>query len=87
VIKNSGGIDAIGVNWSITLDGGFVLLGKETRGRIVSIPAGREKTVSSSLIFGFGKTVVTVTAEKIGVSSDVKEQEAFVFLFVVTNNE
>ena len=83
VVKNNGSVDATWVNWSIILDGGLILSGKETRGRILNLPAGEEKTVSSGLILGFGKTVVTVTAEIPGVSSDTEEQEAFVLLFFV----
>jgi len=82
VIKNNGSTDATGVDWSITLAGGFIL-NKKTTGRVINIPAGGEVTVSSKLILGFGKTVVTVTAEKPGVSSDTKEKEAFVLLFFI----
>ena len=82
VIKNTGGVAATGVNWSITLDGGIILLGRETSGRILSIPAGGEKTVSSSVILGFGKTVITVSAETAGFS-DTAERDAFVLLFFI----
>jgi len=82
VIRNIGGVDATRVNWSITLDGGVILLGKETSGSISSIPVGDEKTISSGLILGFGKTVITATAE-CNESSDTKEQEAFVLLFFI----
>ncbi len=82
VIKNNGSADVVGVDWGITLDG-LILLGKETRGKHVGIPAGGEVTVRSDLILGIGKTLVTVTVEKPGVSSDTKEQDAFVFLFFI----
>jgi len=82
VIRNIGGVDATKVNWSITLDGGIILSG-ENSGIILSIPAGDEAKISSNAILGFGKTVVTVTAEKPGVSSDTKEKEAFVLLFFI----
>jgi len=82
VIKNTGSVDATMVNWSIVLDGGFILLGKETTGDILSIPAGDESMINSSLIFGFGNTVVTVCAE-IPESSAMKEQDAFVLLFFI----
>ena len=82
VIKNAGGVAATMVNWSITLTGGFILSGKATSGRILNLPAGEEATVSSSLILGFGKTVITVSAE-ISESSDTAEQEAFVLLFFI----
>jgi len=78
MIKNNGDIDATDVNWSIILDGGIILLGKNTSGNILSIPDGEETTISSSLIFGFGKTVVRVT-----VDSVTKEQDVFVFLFFI----
>jgi len=83
VIKNIGGVDATKVNWNITLDGGIILMGKETTGMIVSIPAEDEKTISSSLIFGFGKTIITVTAECAEGSSDTKTKDDFVFLFFI----
>ncbi len=82
VIKNTGGVDAINVNWSITLTGGIILLGKETSGGILSIPDGGESKISSSLIIGFGKTTITVCAE-ISESSDIKEQESFILLFFI----
>ena len=83
VIRNIGGVDATGIDWSITLEGGIILLGKETAGNIFSIPADDEASISSSLILGFGKTVVTVTAECAEGSSDTKTQDAFVLLFFV----
>ena len=82
VIKNRGGVDATMVNWNITLDGGIILLGKETTGSILNLPAGEEKTISSGLIFGFGKTLITVTAE-CSESSDTEERDAFVLLFFI----
>ena len=83
VIKNTGDVDATMVSWSITLDGGIILLGKETADNILSIPAGDETTISSSLIFGFGNTVIRVSAECAEGSSDTKKQDAFVFLFLI----
>jgi len=82
VIKNTGGADAIGVNWSISLDGGFILAGKETSRRIAGISAGDEAVISSDFILGFGKTVITVTAETTG-SSDFVERNASVLLFFI----
>jgi hypothetical protein len=82
VIKNTGGVDALAVNWSITLDGGFILAGKETSGKITGISTGGEVAISSDFILGFGKTVITVSAETAG-SSDTVEQDAFVLLFFI----
>ncbi len=80
-IKNGGG-DAIGIDWSITLDGGLILLGKETSGRISNLHGGEEKIIRSSLILGFGNTVITVSVESVE-SSATKEQDAVVFLFFI----
>jgi len=81
VIKNSGGVDA-SVDWNITLDGGFILLGKETSGRIY-ISADDEAMISSNLIIGFGKTVITVTAECAEGSSDTKTRDSFIFVILI----
>jgi len=83
VIRNIGGVDATMISWSITLDGGVILLGKETTGNILSLSAGDETKISSGLIFGFGKTVITVTAECAEGSSDTNTRDAFVFLFFI----
>ena len=83
ILKNTGSLDAISVDWSIILDGGFILLGKKTTGKAIIIPAGENVNVRSKPILGFGNTVVTVTADKPGVSSDTKEKKAFVLLFFI----
>ena len=83
VIKNIGGVDATMIDWSITLDDGLIILGKETIGNILSIPAGDEVTISSSLIFGFGKTVITATAECDNGLSGTNTRNASVFLFFI----
>lgn len=83
VIRNIGDVDATMVDWSITLDGGIILRGKETTGDILVLPAGEEATISSDLIFGFGKTVITATAECAEGSSDTSTRDASVFLFFI----
>jgi len=62
-IKNTGDAEATNVQWSIKLTGGIIILGKETTDTISSIAAGETSHVSSKLILGFGKTVITVSAE------------------------
>ena len=61
-IVNLGTADAVDVPWTITLDGGFVLLGKETQGTIDTLPTGASVTIKSGLILGIGKVDITVTA-------------------------
>jgi len=83
-IKNIGATAATDVQWSIKLEGG-TLIGKETEGTGLDIPAGGSETVTSNLILGFGPTVITATAE-VPESSDTREQSGFVFLFFIKVN-
>jgi hypothetical protein len=78
VIKNTGGVAAANVQWSIKLTGGLILLGKESSGTIPTIEAGATVDISSKLILGVGKTVLTVTAD-----TATKSQNATVlFVFI-----
>ena len=63
VIKNTGGTGATNVQWSIKLTGGLIILGKESTGTIPTIAAGATADISSKLILGFGRTIITVTAD------------------------
>jgi len=83
IIKNIGDSDCTNVKWSITFDGGIILLDKETTGIIICIPPGENATVSSGLIIGFGRTIITVSVECAEVPSVTKEIEAFIFLFFI----
>lgn len=80
-IKNTGELDANGVQWTITLEGG-AFIGKETTGTD-DIPAEGEITATSSLIIGFGQTSVTVTAEIPEGVSDSRTQNGFIMLFFI----
>ena len=62
-IKNTGTAAATNVSWRIKLDGGLILVGKETTGKIPTIAAGGTETISSKVVLGFGKTVIKVTAD------------------------
>ena len=80
-IENIGATEATNVQWNITLDGGGGLGGAS--GENVTIPAGGNATISSKLIIGLGKTTVTVSAWIPDGSSDTREQNAFVLLFII----
>jgi hypothetical protein len=75
-IKNIGNAPATNINWSITL------AGKTFRGTILSLPVSEEQKISSGIVFGFGKTVVKVTAT-CAESSDSKELQAFILLIFI----
>jgi len=61
VIANRGTADAADVTWQITIYGnGFVLRGKETTGTITTLPMGKEQTLSTGMILGFGDVTIMV---------------------------
>jgi hypothetical protein len=62
-IKNTGAGDAVNVNWSISLQGGLVILGRQTTGMILKILPGFNPLIQTSFVFGLGKTTIKVTAD------------------------
>jgi hypothetical protein len=84
-IKNIGISEADEINWKITLDGGLILLGKETNGTINTILSGKMENLTSNTIIGFGQTRVYVTIE---IPEDVyqRDQGATILLFFIKVN-
>ena len=78
VIKNNAAVAATNVSWGIDLAGGIILLGKTSSGTIPTIAANGTATITSKMIVGFGKTVITVTA---GTAS--KTQDATILLVFI----
>ena len=77
-VKNTGTETVTNINWSIKLDGGLILLGKETTGTITGINAGGSIAISSKMILGFGATTITVTADTVSKTQDAKVLLIFV---------
>ena len=84
-IENIGSAEATNINWQISLEGGTILMGKETVGQIPSLSSGNEATIESDLIIGFGPTEVTITAE-LPEGTDVRQQDGFMYLIYVQIN-
>ena len=82
-IRNTGNANATDISWTITLEGGFILFGKETTGTISDLPAGEVTTISSGPIIGFGETRVYVTAEEPRGSSNSRNQGATVLFCII----
>jgi hypothetical protein len=61
-ITNVGAGDASDVTWSITLDGGLLLLGRETTGSFAKIMPGFSPKAKSGLVFGIGTVTILVSA-------------------------
>ena len=80
-INNVGDGEVNEVNWSITLDGNFVILGKESSGIISSISANDSETVTDKPVFGLGRVEITVTADAADITPVTKTVDGFIFLF------
>jgi hypothetical protein len=61
-IKNNGSGVAMNIEWSIELEGGFILQGGYSDGTIATLEAGEATTVRLDNLFGIGTTTITVTA-------------------------
>jgi hypothetical protein len=61
-IKNIGAGTATDVNWSISLEGGFVLLGRHTTGTFAKIAPGFSPKATTGFVLGFGTVTIHVTA-------------------------
>jgi hypothetical protein len=61
-IINEGVCEADDINWEISLDGGLILLGRNSGGSVSNIAAGEEVIVESDLILGLGEVTVYFTA-------------------------
>jgi hypothetical protein len=84
VIANTGTTEAIGVDWTISLSGnGFVLLGKETTGKLTSLPVGEVRTITSGPILGLGDVIVTVYAQNSEALPIMGQKPAKLLLFYI----
>jgi len=61
VIHNVGLVDATNVHWIITLDKGFILLGKQASGDIPTMFPDQSIIVKIPFVIGWGTTHITVT--------------------------
>ena len=84
-IKNMGIAEADDISWKISLDGGFILLGKETTGEIDTIAAGEQKTITSNAIIGFGPTRVFIRVD-IPEGTDNLNLNGFMYFFYIKVN-
>ena len=62
-VNNTGAGVATNVNWSITLVGGLVLLGRQTTGTLNVIQPGFSPQIKTGFVFGIGKLSIKVTAD------------------------
>lgn len=70
------------LQWSITVEGSFVLTGGETTGEIDVLPTGEQTTIQTGFLLGFGPATVTVTVDDAeSVTTNVFLLGPFIFVF------
>jgi hypothetical protein len=88
IIKNAGNVTAFNVNWSITVTGGFIILGRSYSGVILgSFEPGQEITVGSRrLLLGFGSIEITyaVWADNAPVVSANLTAKLLMFFLIIS---
>lgn len=70
VIKNYGTGEALDVEWSVHLEGGFILFGGDKSGDITEILPDNEIAVKTGFIFGIGRTSIEVTVDEVWEMAD-----------------
>lgn len=84
VITNTGTADATGIEWKVTVSGnGLILLGKETEGKLSTIPIGEKRTISSGLILGYGDVEITVSLQNAEAVPIIEKTTAKLYLFYI----
>jgi len=61
-VKNTGEGAATNVDWTITLDGKLVFLGKSSTGNFATIAPAGDEAIKAAFILGFGKTNIVIEA-------------------------
>jgi FG-GAP repeat/PKD domain len=83
VITNTGTVTATKVQWTFTLTGGMLLLGKTKTGTVLTVAAGASTTVKDIPVLGFGKTTVKLDVTCEEETSGSKSVTATVLMFFV----
>jgi len=84
IIRNIGEINLTNLIWSIDLDGGLILLGKTGSGEISLLLPDQIATIEIPLVFGFGKTTITVNIDADETNSTSRIVQGRVIAFLVS---
>lgn len=84
IIRNIGEINLTNLIWSIDLDGGLIILGKTGSGEIGLLLPDQIATIEIPLVFGFGKTTITVNIDADETNSTSRILQGRVVAFLVS---
>jgi hypothetical protein len=79
-ITNNGPVDADGVSWSITFDGGLIIAGGGSG--TIDMPSGQDLELDSGFVLGIGSTTIKVSLDH-PLSTAFKQRNAFVLGFFI----
>jgi hypothetical protein len=82
-IENTGGTELTDIQWTMTLSGGLILLGKTKSGTVSSLDLNATETFKNTPIFGLGKTTIKVDVTCAEGVIFTKSVAGTVFLFFV----
>jgi outer membrane protein assembly factor BamB len=83
VIMNIGSKDATDINYSFTVDDGFILHGRNSYGNIDYIPVGGGAPINSGIILGFGSIAVYVNVTVPVGFLDTRKQNGYIVGFFI----
>ena len=84
---NTGDVEVTDINWTISVDGHLVLLGKNFTDMISSLAVNDSILLINKPVCGLGRITITVTAEAPGVSPVSKTAQGFLlFCFILLTN-
>jgi len=82
-LQNNGEAPLTNISWWINLEGGTVMIGKETIGTIPLLDAGESIEITTGFIFGFGQINIIIFAESSEGLSDQREKSATLLLIYI----
>ncbi len=80
-VLNTGSLDITNLNWSISLSGGLMILGRNSTGVISSLIVGELTDIASRALFGLGKVGITVQVILPGGQVITKTADGVLLLF------
>lgn len=82
-INNIGEGVATNVDWTISVNGNFILSGQTFSGTMSTLEVNSTATIEDSPIIGFGNVIITVTVNADGITEITKTVDGFIFFIYI----